>query len=99
MNHESYNPPPPRRPRLEVAGAWSFEDLMDSLEHLAVEVIGVEDPVAYATGYLIGRVGGCPEAEAEADYAQGYTLGLEVHAGAPAPVWDLECASLSSGLN
>mgnify|MGYP003408139932 FL=1 len=83
----------PTFPLLEVAGVWSLDDTFEAVGRLALEAIAAEDPLSYATGYVIGRVGGSVGDEGNEEYVEGYGLGLRVRRGAAPPVWDLEAVS------
>ena len=67
--------------------------IVDGLSVLDTTKIVAGDPLAYATGYVTGKLGADPDAVASEipDYVEGFKLGTAVlDRVAPRPTWDRE---------
>lgn len=74
--------------------AGFFPEIVDGLSVLDTDQIEAEDKLAYATGYVTGKLGQAPDPivlcvpDDAGDYQRGYDLGRLVHGGAARPTWD-----------
>lgn len=68
-------------------------EILDGLVILNLEGIKEKDPLAFASGYITGKLGLVKDRTAESlvpDYTSGHDLGVKVRKGLePKPKWDL----------
>ena len=68
-----------------------FPEILDGLSYIVLESVPSEiDPLAYATGYLTGKLGLQKDhlGETMDDYSKGWDVGNGVYHGDPNPIWD-----------